>query len=120
MEARRAVYGLSFDLVSAYNLMPWSWLIDYFSSTGDFLEATRNVVGASPGNTNIMVHTLRTAVLTPSSSFHGLTGGGGIQVRETKERFVGSGFTGLNSTVPVLTNRQVSILGALAITRLNK
>lgn len=117
MEARRAVYGLNIDLVSAYNLMPWSWLIDYFSSVGDFIETTRNVVGATPGNTNIMVHTIRAANITPISLPPGLSGGSCLDVRETKERFVGSGFTGLNSTVPILSGRQVSILGALAISR---
>lgn len=118
MEARRATLGLQFDLVSAYNLMPWSWLIDYFSSVGDFLNATRNVVGAVPGNTNIMAHTIRAANIVPFLPA-GITGGSCLDVRESKERFVGSGFTGLNSTVPILSNRQVSILGALAITRLS-
>lgn len=119
MEARRAVYGLNVDLSTAYNLMPWSWLVDYFSNVGDLIDATRNDVGAVPGNTNIMVHTMYTRVATPLLP-EGLTGGTAIDVHETKERFVGSGFTGLNSTIPILTNRQVSILGALAISRLPK
>lgn len=117
MEARRAVYGLNIDLVSAYNLMPWSWLIDYFSQVGDLLEATRNDVGASPGATNIMVHTIRAANVTPSSLPTGLSGGRCLDVRETKERFPSYGWSALNTSLPILTNRQVSILGALAISR---
>ena len=119
MEARRAAYGLNVDLSTAYNLMPWSWLVDYFSNVGDLIDATRNDVGAVPGNTNIMVHTMYARVATPLLP-DGLTGGSAVDVLETKERFIGSGFTGLNSTIPILSNRQVSILGALAISRLPK
>lgn len=117
MEARRAVYGLNADLSSAYNLMPWSWLLDYFSNVGDVIDATRNSVGARPGNTNIMVHTIQAGVITPVPR-KGLSGGGRIDVRETKERIVASGFTGHFSSSPILTNKQVSILGSLAVSRL--
>jgi hypothetical protein len=119
MEARRAVLGLNVDLVTAWNLMPWSWLIDYFGGVGDMLNATRNNVGASPGVVCIMARTNYVANISamPPS---GLTGGGAFDMAETLERFPSSGFTGLTASLPVLTSGQVSILGALAISRLPK
>lgn len=122
MEARRAVYGLNIDFVTAWNLMPWSWLIDYFAEVGDLVEATRNSVGANAGRQCLMTETIEAWVVDPSYLPEGLSGGSGISTRTTKRRqvFASPAGAGFRMTQPILTNRQVSILGALAISRVPK
>jgi hypothetical protein len=42
--ARQLVWGLNVSPASLWEAMPWSWLIDWFGSFGDYLEANRNRV----------------------------------------------------------------------------
>jgi len=37
--------GLQFDISTAWNLVPWSWLIDWAFNVGDYLNAVRNSIG---------------------------------------------------------------------------
>lgn len=119
--AVRAVYGLSAELSTAWNLIPWSWLIDWFSSTGDFFDAARNVVGATCSSCCTMQHT---------KSIHRLQGTqigtGGFTVAkmpnpviivEQKSRAFGTS-PSITADLPFLSGTQMSILGALGIQRL--
>lgn len=56
-QAKLAVHGWNLSVSDVYELMPWSWFIDYFANIGDFLQATRNSVGAIPDNTCSMIQT---------------------------------------------------------------
>lgn len=40
--ARTLVHGWHIAPADVWNALPWSWLVDYFANTGDFLGATRN------------------------------------------------------------------------------
>lgn len=44
--ARKAVLGLTVDGSTAWELLPWSWLIDYGFSIGSYMAAHRNIVPA--------------------------------------------------------------------------
>lgn len=64
-------YGI--DAATIWNLVPFTWLADWCTNAGDFLEASRNVVGATPSDIQIMRHyhtefTHQITVLTPGYS----------------------------------------------------
>lgn len=117
-QAVQAVYGLSLDGASAWELMPWSWLFDWCSSMGDYLEANRNTVGATCAGACLMTHTKTTHIFR--KMVHNLSanarGGEATIVTETKQRAPYSSPI-IFSDVPHLDYRKQSILGALGIQR---
>lgn len=56
-QALRAVQGLTVDFSTMWELMPWSWLIDWFSNISEFLIAQRNIVPADLYGVHPMRHT---------------------------------------------------------------
>lgn len=58
-QAQRLVLGITaFEgLATAWELMPWSWLIDWFFSVGTFVKAANNTVGLTFGDICWMRHT---------------------------------------------------------------
>ena len=66
--AIQAATGATVDLSTIWNLMPWSWLFDWFFSMGDFLAAHRNTIPASLQECVVMRHTTTTEHW-PSGSF---------------------------------------------------
>lgn len=112
--ARKAVFGLSFQAEDAWNLIPWSWLVDWFSNAGEYLTAHNNRVPAKPTSINVMTRTSTSRVWTPTSS-NWIKWKPSSADFVTLERYVGGG--SLNATLDFLSPRQMSILGALAVTR---
>lgn len=111
MEARRVTYGIGApDLATAWNLLPWSWMVDWFGSLGDVLEATRNHVGISSVRVCIMTHTETTKVYT----MYGPLGGNGTAKSSRKQRALGTPFILPELSIPALSLNQTSIIGALA------
>jgi hypothetical protein len=53
-QAMRAVLGLTIDPQTFWELIPFSWLADYFGTIGDYLQASRNIIPAVCTNTAIM------------------------------------------------------------------
>lgn len=103
-----------------WEAMPWSWLIDWFTNIGDYLQASNNSLATLSGPINIMTHTKTTITVKPtnppswvslSSSFSGS--------RETKQRQLGS-ISPVSATLPVFTNRQLSILGAINVLKMRR
>jgi hypothetical protein len=121
--ARRAVLGLTVDLSVAWEAMPWSWLIDWSANIGDYLLAKRNIVNASPGPVYIMRE--RKGVTTYVPHGNRLYYGGGhptglgfptvtrSRIQRSRTRSVPS----INAQLPFLSGRQMSILGAIGVTR---
>jgi hypothetical protein len=112
--AFRSVLGLTIDLSTIWNALPWSWLIDWFSDVGDFLAVKRNICGFVPGPVWQMYHfeyntKYRYVNGTVSKSLPSYT-------RIRKERTAGSA-TSVTASLPLLTNRQLGILASLAVTR---
>jgi hypothetical protein len=115
--ARKAVFGLDIQAVDAWNLIPWTWLIDWFSNAGDFLEAHANRVPCTATNVCIMTTTSTQASWTRTDGLQGVfTGGYASATRISKTRYVGG--AGFSASLPFLNGRQLSILSALAIQRL--
>jgi hypothetical protein len=118
--ATQAVRGQTIDLSTVYQLTPWTWLLDWFASTGDYLKATRNIVPAILKEVVVMRH-CKTVSSYPGESYDP---GGAARMhiapirmtRESKSRrfsFI-SPFTG---HLPFLENRQMATLASLAVTR---
>nr|URG16495.1 MAG: maturation protein [Leviviridae sp.] len=56
-DARRIVHGWRVSPADVWNLLPWSWFVDYFVNVGDYLEANGNSLGISPTQMCVMTET---------------------------------------------------------------
>lgn len=117
--AKRAVLGLTLDASTAWELMPWSWLIDYFSTIGDYLAASRNIVPCTVSTPLLMEHkrTECKATRVRPGSWTGAVSPDGSFTYETKTRRLHSVSNPINADLPVLSLRQMSILASLYVTR---
>lgn len=113
-QAFLAVFGVSLQAEDVWNIIPWTWLIDWTTNVGDYLAAHANRVPARPQTPNIMTQRLTNVKWTRTNT-NWVSGGDGVGSYETKERYVG-GAT-VEAYLPFLNSRQLSILGSLAITR---
>jgi hypothetical protein len=113
--ATGVVYGAKLDFVSAWHAMPWTWLIDYFTNLGDFINISRNSIPAIHDTPRIMTHT------TTETSFAGGTFGSAGVISpytakyETKDRSLVP--ASVSARIGFLTGAQTSILGSLSILR---
>lgn len=116
--ARKCVLGLHADPAALWQALPWSWLVDWFTSAGDYFEAQRNTVPAYATKGCIMQHTESYRLCTRPKGIDGigynLTDGEHLGYRTTKVRRVGVS-PQLTISLPFLSARQVSILGALSV-----
>lgn len=107
--ARKAALGLTVDFSTAWNLIPWSWLVDWCTSAGDFLMANRNIVPSTHGPVQVMRHT---------KTEHTFPAIGDISAcyctTESKYRMptTPSPFT---AHLPILSGKQMSILGSIGV-----
>jgi len=118
LNAIRLVLGLNPSLSTVWNAVPWTWLTDWFINIGDYLAATNNILGLTHSAVNVMcetkvdveyVVTLKPSIVT----VHDQSGTSFVM----KRRDVFSG-PSVSASIPFLTGRQWSILGALAIQRM--
>nr|UJQ85525.1 MAG: hypothetical protein 1 [Leviviridae sp.] len=113
-QARRAVLGLTIDFATAWNAIPWSWLVDWCGNIGDILTANRNIVGASPDPVQIMTQTTTSADAKILSYANDISAGS--WVRESKQRRT-LAYVPVDVQLPILNLRQLSILGSIGVTR---
>lgn len=116
--ALRSALGLNVDFATLWEIIPWSWLIDWFGSFGDYLESKRNYVGGTVESINIMRHSKvrLTYVVTAKPSYVSVTSNGYIHW-ERKRRVV-SVTPAPEFRIPILQRRQWGILSSLAIQKL--
>lgn len=113
-----SVIGASGSAHLVWNLLPWTWLIDWFAHVGSFLQARQNSVGFIPGQAYIMTHNVYGTdhYISTVPTFKGT-----IEVpnyvREVKQR-IPSDASGLSASMPILTGEQIGILGSLAVLKL--
>jgi hypothetical protein len=112
--ARKAVLGMDVDFSTAWNAMPWSWLVDWCSNVGDILIANRNLVGAFHGPILIMDTIDTTSVCRPIGPDPGLSAGG-YRLHTKKRRKKVS--VSVSAQLPILNLRQLSILGSIGVSR---
>lgn len=123
-QAAQAMTGISNTIVdpsSIWEAIPYSWLFDWCSNTGDFLAASRNVVAAVPTKVCLMRHTKTIETCRLRSGFdvgYDLATKNNeyfVRLHETKTRDPSS--LTLSAHLPFLSERQVTILAD--ITRSN-
>lgn len=113
--AKKSVLGLTADLSTLWELLPWSWLIDWGWNVGSFLKAHRNIIPATLDECLIIQHTTSRAD-TPSRTLGNHHISAGFWEQEVKER---RGTTAIPvAHFPFLTGSQMGIVSALAITRM--
>jgi hypothetical protein len=114
-DAIRIVYGLELSPSAIWEALPWTWLADWFGDVGDYLVQYNNVVPVTMSTPCIMEETTTTWDWERVDSNKSVLGGSKSLVRWTKKRSLVP--PGLSATMPFLSARQLSILGALFITK---
>jgi hypothetical protein len=117
----RLLYGLDLSPDAIWRKIPWSWLINWFSTVGQWMSANKNNFPVLPGPVCIMDHTITQFSLRITSQSSWIKVNGRNWGRETKQRTVV-----LPGDIPVSFFRpgsdfglgKSSILGSLAISRL--
>jgi hypothetical protein len=115
--ARKAVLGLTFDGSSAWQLIPWTWLVDWCYNIGDWFKVNRNIIPAQLESVCILRHTRSEYVDEGWSVPFGsqtLTLSRGVNFAEDKERIPTVAYP--DAQFPFLSGNQLGILGSLAIT----
>ncbi|UJQ85281.1 MAG: putative maturation protein [Loecwouvirus pseudonemorishabitans] len=114
--AIRSVLGLSLEPAALWEILPWSWLIDWFVNVGSFLNAHRNTVPASHGGICIMQYNYAKRIYQKTSGGPSwwTNGYAGTLTRERKRRFVQS-TSAISASLPFLTARRMSILASLSV-----
>lgn len=127
-KAKAQLFGLDPTPSLLYQVIPWSWLVDWFSNVGDVIDNLSNgyADNLAMRNTYVMGHTRRTVKRVTKynqwgvkDGFYtdlGLSSTSSTLVEEIKERIPASPF-GFGLQLGDLTPRQLSILAALGISR---
>lgn len=114
-QAARVAAGLDARMLfsTLYELMPWSWLIDYFSNLGDLMSLTNNSVASLSGPVVLSIKTESTRTFSGHySPKHAGVYCSPFTYRKTDWNRV-LVQPGLEFRVPILTHGQVSILNNL-------
>jgi hypothetical protein len=121
-KARQVALGLSSEgtLEGVWDVIPWTWVIDWFANIGEFALAFSNTVPALSYEPCIMTHTVTPSLFTPTFRSSGLQGGNGLITYESKERTHDAIPTPSTTFLPFLGRKRLSILGALSIQKLLK
>lgn len=122
--ALRLTLGLNPSLSQVWELLPWSWLIDYFSNIGDLVAAQRNYLDMVPGTSWIMWETTSRAKMSlikpdrndPDDMRYPVFSNASLIRRER----YGSEGALLSVELPILTEVQSSILLSLSIVKHKK
>lgn len=119
--AKRLTYGItSHELLStAWELLPWSWLIDWFSTIGDTITALNNTVPLVRSRSCVM-RTISSEKLfeitnLPNASFSFTGRPWGKRIR--KERYVINPILPFSLSLPLLDSGKWSVLASLAALR---
>jgi phage gp37-like protein len=122
--AARSAMGLTVDASTLWEITPWSWLADWFTSIGSYLKASRNIVPATLMGVYPMTHT-RTQWDCPgypitawwdSNLVLGTLGSARL-VKSTKTRR-SSFISPFVARLPFLSGDQMGIAASLAATRI--
>jgi hypothetical protein len=111
---RVTVSGWDLSAATLWEILPWSWMVDYFTNIGDLLKASRNSLGYHIENPCVMTKiTTRTRVGPPGFvSPSGGTFSMPSKTRVTKIRATGFALTPEVHS-PFLTAKQVNNLASI-------
>jgi len=107
---QRAVLGGTIDLSTVWQIIPWSWLIDWGANLGTFLRANRNIIPAQLTTCVVMLET-KTVWQCPDV-LQGSTKMDSIEItRRSRTRTTVS--PSITAQFPFLDGNQVGILASL-------
>lgn len=119
--AVRAALGLTIDLSTLWEIMPWSWLADWCGNLGEYLQAHRNIIPATLMGVFPMrrMETLMTVGAFGPQLYSGMM----VQhdsIRATRKSLIrSSSFLAPEAHIPFLDAGRMGILGALVGSRRN-
>ena len=119
--AYRLVTGITTHeaLASAWELMPWSWLVDWFLQVGTVINATNNTLGLQWANMCLMRTTTSETTVDidkAASESWAILNSGFLETYVRKERFVVAPLLPFAPTyLPIFTRKAQRILGSLLI-----
>jgi len=116
--ARKLLLGLTQEGLykGAWDVLPWTWLTDWFVNVGDFMLAHSNTVPAVASNVCIMLQQDTTIGFSRhADSTPWTTGGDGVAYYRTKNRY--NGALAPLASIPFIGAGRLSILGSLFIQR---
>jgi hypothetical protein len=118
--ARRLTFGITGyeALATSWELMPWSWFVDWFTNVGDVISAAQNSVNCHATNICLMRESIghREYESCEPNNRSDVLYGEHFERLVRKERFVVSpGMPFVPTSLPILTEGQWSILGSLMI-----
>jgi hypothetical protein len=108
--AARVVSGVdsAYALSAIWELLPWSWLVDYFSNVGDLISLTNNALASPIGGVSISTVTTTNKVWYSDNL-------GMMPFRFKRRTWTRDiEYPGLSFHMPLLTHGQLSILSNLA------
>lgn len=108
--------SIGMDPGDYYDIIPWTWLGNWFADVGTYLHAKNNRIPSTPGRMCIMIHTV-TKYDWSRTDFPQVQGGTGSTERVTKERYVTTSAQLPTAHIPFLSPWRLSIAGSLAATR---
>lgn len=116
--AIRNLLGLNLSPSTLWNIIPWTFVIDYFTQIGPFLETKRNAMENHCTSFCIMRQTThrRSYTTTHRVDWAG-TGGTGVITMDKKSRYPIYPGSMLPAFTPILGERQVTNLASLAVAR---
>jgi hypothetical protein len=120
-QARRLVLGLTPEGLAkgAWDVIPWTWLLGWFTNVGDYALATSNSVPATRTSTCLMIEnqlTISAGSIVPTGADSFEIVHSGVYKETTKARYVGGLLTpGFN--IPFIGLSKLSVLNSLAIQR---
>jgi hypothetical protein len=116
MLARTAVLGETIDLSTLWEVMPWSWLIDWCFNIGTFLKTQRNIVPAVLSSITITRHTRTVYSYGGTTALSGAVTVSPMVIEiDTKDRAPASILP--TAHFPFLSGNQMGILASLYVTR---
>jgi hypothetical protein len=118
--AKQVALGLTQEGLAkgAWDLLPWTFIVDWFTNAGDFLVSHSNTIPASPSVVNVMTETRTKFVFSVADMTYGYTGGDGVSDLVTKNRYVGGGAA--SAFIPFIGGDRLSILSALFVQRFKR
>lgn len=113
--ARNAVLGLTYDMSTQWNLIPFTWLADWCGNVSEYLIAARNIVPAAHSPVQVMRHrTTRTwSYQWGPAPWNGVYMSPFECTQESKRRR--TAIPAYNAQFPFLNERQLSILGSIGL-----
>ena len=124
VKAQQLTFGLTYqDALSAlWQIMPWSWFVDWFLHVSTIMDATNNAIPLTWGQICVMRHTNASAEVEQLTTSTDLSWchptGFHRQSEDRKQRLLVSPILPFApSMMPVFTSGQWSILGSIAVLR---